>query len=468
MNELIYELYDMENNRMPARLAEYLYQQISADIQSRTILVDDQKLMTESMLCRRYNVATGTLRKVIGRLVEENVLVRMQGCGTFLQNKTGVRRTFPMLRFSALYSLHCQHEIDSILLDRSVEKYVHHFQLSPEEILREMKTNDLLFFSPVQIFHARLEEQFFKMPDSFRTRVEQDFAPEVLDCFRSTETGELFAFPVICNPVVFYLNEALFAEKNIPLPGHDWTWAEFLDISLRLKAEGILPLLLLPIATTFFEPFLKQAGGCLFDRYGKISVEQEPFREFYCFLLRFFQEQMVVNGYLLPRSYPLELGDRCAAMSICHPYLGSHLPPARRGEWSYWELPRHKKKGGSLTTFGLGVPCGAKDPAMIWEYLEKIVYKRCSQLAYLSGAFPARRQEQHLWQGAGLRNPGVCEKEALCAVPIPYKYGEYYGNFMLESLMEHMEQGIDAETARRQLIQTLHTNIKNAGSRKVF
>ena len=58
---------------------------------------------------------------------------------------------------------------------------------------------------------------------------------------------KLFAFPVICNPVVFYLNEALFAEKNIPLPGHDWTWAEFLDISLRLKAEGILPLLLLPI-----------------------------------------------------------------------------------------------------------------------------------------------------------------------------------------------------------------------------
>lgn len=72
-----------------------------------------------------------------------------------------------------------------------------------------MQENDLLFFSPLQVFQSKQDDAFVPLPDSLRRKVEADFAPKILDCFRSTATGELFAIPVIANPEVIYLNTAL-------------------------------------------------------------------------------------------------------------------------------------------------------------------------------------------------------------------------------------------------------------------
>lgn len=44
-----------------------------------------QKIASESALAQRYGVSVGTVRKAVGELVAENILVREQGRGTFVR-----------------------------------------------------------------------------------------------------------------------------------------------------------------------------------------------------------------------------------------------------------------------------------------------------------------------------------------------------------------------------------------------
>lgn len=44
-----------------------------------------QKIASESVLAQRYGVSVGTVRKAVGELVAENVLLREQGRGTFVR-----------------------------------------------------------------------------------------------------------------------------------------------------------------------------------------------------------------------------------------------------------------------------------------------------------------------------------------------------------------------------------------------
>ncbi len=452
--------YIFRDLHMAASLAETLYRKMRTDIERRLILTGEKRLMTEPVLSRHYGVAVGTVRKAVSRLVEENVLERIQGCGTFLKTEDNeVPLPVSSLRYSALFKLHCQGEIDDCILDSGVSCRSHCFYgITPECMEKEMREKDLLFFSPLQVFQGKQDDAFVPMPCSLRRKVEADYAPEILDCFRSTAVGELFAVPVIANPEVVYLNIALLEEHHIELPPHDWTWKDFLEFSRRLKGAGILPFLVLPVPPAFLEPFLKQAGGTLFNRYGKIGFEKEPFHDFYRFFRRFFEEEMIANAYFLPRSYPLEFGDGAAAMTVCHPYLGTHLPRERISDWSYWELPRYKESGGVMPCFGLGVPCGARDPDAAWRYIETVVYERMAGLAGVNGVFPARRREQMLWKGAGLGNSGAVLKEARRASILPCKCGEYYKKYPLyERLFSCFEAGAEAETVRQELIQRLHS-----------
>jgi GntR family transcriptional regulator len=45
-----------------------------------------QKIASESALAQRYGVSVGTVRKAVGELVAENILVREQGRGTFVRS----------------------------------------------------------------------------------------------------------------------------------------------------------------------------------------------------------------------------------------------------------------------------------------------------------------------------------------------------------------------------------------------
>jgi GntR family transcriptional regulator len=48
-----------------------------------------ERIPSEPLLARRYGVSIGTVRRAVGELVAENVLVRAQGSGTYVASHTG-------------------------------------------------------------------------------------------------------------------------------------------------------------------------------------------------------------------------------------------------------------------------------------------------------------------------------------------------------------------------------------------
>ena len=67
-------------------LYQQLIDEIKNQITSGKLAVGD-RLMTEFELSQEYNVSRITVRKAIEVLVEENILIKKQGIGTFVAEK---------------------------------------------------------------------------------------------------------------------------------------------------------------------------------------------------------------------------------------------------------------------------------------------------------------------------------------------------------------------------------------------
>src|SRR5581483_9987316 len=60
-----------------------------------------------------------------------------------------------------------------------------------------------------------------------------DILPNVLDVTR-VKDGKAYAWPLWVVPMGMYLNKDVFAEANVELPPHDWTWDQFVDTAKKL------------------------------------------------------------------------------------------------------------------------------------------------------------------------------------------------------------------------------------------
>ena len=77
-----------------------LYQQLIEEIQNMIFqgkLMEGDRLMTEAELSETYEVSRITVRKAIEYLVEEGILVKRQGIGTFVAQKR-LKRNMDVLR----------------------------------------------------------------------------------------------------------------------------------------------------------------------------------------------------------------------------------------------------------------------------------------------------------------------------------------------------------------------------------
>lgn len=80
-----------------------LYRQIKALITQSLVSGEwrpGELIPSEIELASRFSVSQGTVRKAIGELAGENLLVRQQGKGTFVASHSGERSQFPFLRIT--------------------------------------------------------------------------------------------------------------------------------------------------------------------------------------------------------------------------------------------------------------------------------------------------------------------------------------------------------------------------------
>ena len=81
-----------------------LYQQLIDEIKDQIAsgkLTTGDRLMTEFELSQEYNVSRITVRKAIEVLVEENILIKKQGIGTFVAEKKLTRNVGVFMGFTS-------------------------------------------------------------------------------------------------------------------------------------------------------------------------------------------------------------------------------------------------------------------------------------------------------------------------------------------------------------------------------
>jgi GntR family transcriptional regulator len=90
--------------RLPSPTFRPLYQQIKVLLTQSLISREwgpGDAIPSETELASRYKVSQGTVRKAINELVDENVLIRHQGKGTFVASYNEGRRVFHFFRISS-------------------------------------------------------------------------------------------------------------------------------------------------------------------------------------------------------------------------------------------------------------------------------------------------------------------------------------------------------------------------------
>ncbi len=430
--------------------SDILYQQLKEDLKSRSILVDASRLMTEAGLSQRYGVAVGTLRKAVARLEDEKLVERQQGRGTFIVDAP----INTHLRAAITFRLYCQDDVNAALFDATIELSGQQplGMMAPNQAETAIQNSDLVFLSNRLIYRQGRESRFSPMPKSLQQKVERDFPAETVDCFRSSMTGELLALPVIANPSVCFLNTGLLKAQGIPMPPHDWTWEDFLELLRQVKPTGVMPFLYLPSSGHFIEPFLRQAGGAAYDFFGNPSLEEKPLTRMAGLFGQFLRDGLAANGFDGRWPYDKMLTHGKAALTICAPHLAVRLSPEQRKNWSYWELPADRVAGGSCTLFGIAVPAASPQGEAAWRYLEENVYEKyLSRLAALPGIFPARPAEQAAWHGV-LDNDYVMKKEADRTEPMPFKNVDYWDSEAVIDMFIEMAENPHRIPELRQLL----------------
>ncbi len=74
-----------------------LYQRVTQDLRAKILsgnLTPGVQLPPEDALCRRYRVSRITVRRAVAELVQQRLLVRKQGVGTFVTERAREMRTF--------------------------------------------------------------------------------------------------------------------------------------------------------------------------------------------------------------------------------------------------------------------------------------------------------------------------------------------------------------------------------------
>lgn len=94
--------------------------------------------------------------------------------------------------------------------------------------------------SSVDVFRYPADELPFLVKQGLVTPIDDyltdadkaDIFPNLLDAMKFN--GKVYAFPLWVPPVGMYLNLDIFKERNIEVPGNDWTYEQFVDIAKQL------------------------------------------------------------------------------------------------------------------------------------------------------------------------------------------------------------------------------------------
>jgi ABC-type glycerol-3-phosphate transport system substrate-binding protein len=448
---------------MASAVLEKVYLKLNQDLQSG-VIHNDGRLDTETRLSERYDVSIATIRKAVGRLVDEGILERQQGRGTFLMESLKASEVFssadncvsigysPRFRFQD----QIERELFGERFNCFERKVLSQLSIEDANIPDDWTDCDIVQVSNIDLHVSGIEEGLAEVPEELVEHFTKDVPEKIVEECASF-AGKLLLAPFVSNPSFFYAHMPSFEKAGIPLPYDGWSWSDFLGVCRKLKAAGRMPFGSFPAAGCFFEHLLFQAGGGFFDDFGNVSLEKEPFGEMISFLKILHKEKLCVNLYRLSRSFPDFMKNvgvsMCAVGSLLSGFLNENS-----SEWTFLPLPKNKNNISTITlVMGWGVPAANANADRIWRFIADTFNEDGrKKFSSLPVVYPAWKKIRENWKCNEISNPQIAMQTAQNSKILPSRNAcRFWSHDFRNIVMEAMNDLISPDAAYEKVFEVL-------------
>ena len=432
-------------------MKETAYKKIYDDLKSRIGsggLPSGSRMETEPVLASGYQVSVGTVRKALDLLVEEGIVSRQQGRGTYVNKGLSVEPAggrpglamAPKAEMTIAYgmSFHGQNVIGQLLFEGADNLAEATLPPDPGGWAGAFLANghDLAQVSAAQLQLDEVEGLFEPFPERLKARAQAVFEEKVLD-EHSNVMGDVLALPLCANMSMLYANEKLLGAGGTP--PESLSLEDFTGFCAALKKRCEFPLLFCPAPGLLYEPFLEACGGGYFDKAGEFALELEPFARMIEFLRKLHVDKLAVNADKIGMSYPRFVRREKVRMVLHNP-LFNHLAGDEAGDWRALPWLHDRRPGGTFTTVGIGVGRFSKNKRQAWSLMERLLETGLERLAANPMQFPARKDLQANWKGARVKGADAFPANLRDAPPLPSRRGfwRWFGDvyFLFEQAAE--------------------------------
>lgn len=254
--------------------------------------------------------------------------------------------------------------------------------------------------------------------------------------YSTTDTGIWFV-PRDYNRLVIYINETAFEQMNVPVPDDDWTWEEFIDTCVALKAakaqKAIAWRKWRPVYTTMVTNF----GAKYIESDGvTLAINSPEMKKCYEFYEYFYLSNSEVEPGM-PKEAGLAIADEgpmftnySAGDSVpegtvpmivdVRPQLPMYMQAAYNGDWKLTTraFPNYIQPDGSegyvgAGCSGYGITTECTDPETLewaWKFLQYCMSEEgYNSVAYLGDLVPALKsmRDSGEWRDYSYRGNSV-------------------------------------------------------------
>lgn len=264
-----------------------LYAQIGEKLEAmvRSDAFPDDRIPTERELAKAFNVSVITIKQAINALVSKDLVYRRPRRGTFVKrvDHSTTERSNELLTWLSLdvartsesdvfrRAIGNQWELSGP--NRRVEARLSSdrdpFETPIEELLDEA---DLYTMNSAWARRLGEEERLGETPPLPAARI-TPAAVGAVDDFRGTG-----AVPLAVNVTCLYCNRSVFAENGVDFPVAGMGWDDLAkrltSLPERRKGETLCPFAYFTYAARFWELFVWQDGGVVFDEDGRCRMDE--------------------------------------------------------------------------------------------------------------------------------------------------------------------------------------------------
>lgn len=227
------------------------------------------KIPSENVLPSRFQVSKLTVVKAIEELVNEGILERVKGSGTYVaENKKQIVLSIAAFRDCPWIFELFEEANPDIKISKTIYTHENFYEIV------ENNTFDLMYLTEFQLDYMVSRDKLLDMTDLFQDILFDKplIYENVLRLFEHRR--KQYAMPFLFSPLMILYNKKLFRDCGIDFPSDNWNWENFLNTALKFKSAekaGISAFIFAQYRNRW-PVYIIQNGGEIIDRNGYCTI----------------------------------------------------------------------------------------------------------------------------------------------------------------------------------------------------